>query len=626
VNKRYVMASMGMAGMVGILYVLYRHFLEVDIIAQESVTSRFKFQVYCPINKVQFPLKSEIQIVDHLTAAPDELRLLAAEMLAKPATNVDQYIIYEQMRPESPGSNFSRLYFCSFMTEWDNPNCSAAVSACTIPGAIFYVERRKPIEVAFVYDIHNEKGELSFRKAYTPCMSKTGYQIPYCKLMQKKKGFENCTYESPTTLEPSNTFEKLFQMSPSNIPIVTHVHGLEVRPSLDGNPLAWLGKGGEVGLAFQSLVFGGHYFNASLFKRNVSSSLLKLPGKSQVYAKVNRYENWQPPGDLWYHDHSMHITQDNVVHGLVGFYIIYDPVIDPQLPARPYHIFIVAGQHMTHSTVASQPGVNVDKEEIGAHMELELEENPSVPFFTQSGAIFMRNQTYSIRILNGNFNSVFSDLRFLTECIEVPGQPIDPATCRKQLTFTVIASDSALFKTPVHNVNRLTISSAERFQILIIFDGNIGPVLENPISSHANRVAIVVGPNLLKYEFILLPKSSTPNSYGKLPSQLMVLQGINFYDLTQVNQLCADVVVSNPTTCITMLRMKPIFNKKGARFFNGHYDFDKSGTTDNPKIGTTEDWVFISTGHRHPIHVHLINFQIISVAPLKNYTFLLNNT
>jgi FtsP/CotA-like multicopper oxidase with cupredoxin domain len=65
--------------------------------------------------------------------------------------------------------------------------------------------------------------------------------------------------------------------------------------------------------------------------------------------------------------------------------------------------------------------------------------------------------------------------------------------------------------------------------------------------------------------------------------------------------------------------MKPIFMKNGVHFFNGHYDY-ASGRTDNPKIGTTEDWAFIGLGHRHPIHVHLINYQIIGKTDLKDYT------
>ena len=48
----------------------------------------------------------------------------------------------------------------------------------------------------------------------------------------------------------------------------------------------------------------------------------------------------------------MHLTQNNVGHGLVGFYIIYDPLVDAQLPPKEFDIFLVAGQHMVQDSVA----------------------------------------------------------------------------------------------------------------------------------------------------------------------------------------------------------------------------------------------------------------------------------
>jgi spore coat protein A len=43
---------------------------------------------------------------------------------------------------------------------------------------------------------------------------------------------------------------------------------------------------------------------------------------------------------------------------------------------------------------------------------------------------------------------------------------------------------------------------------------------------------------------------------------------------------------------------------------NGHYDFHK-GAAENPVIGSIEDWYIINTINlAHPIHVHLINFQV----------------
>ena len=70
--------------------------------------------------------------------------------------------------------------------------------------------------------------------------------------------------------------------------------------------------------------------------------------------------------------------------------------------------------------------------------------------------------------------------------------------------------------------------------------------------------------------------------------------------------------------CISTYRMRPIFFYSKKFFFNGHYMFSESGRSDNPKIGTTEDWFFINTmSFAHPIHVHLINYQIIGKTRLR---------
>jgi hypothetical protein len=90
-------------------------------------------------------------------------------------------------------------------------------------------------------------------------------------------------------LKANATYSSTFHMSPKNIPIVTHIHGLVVRPTLDGNPLAWMGKGGEVGPAFQSLLNGDSYFSNDLFKHDINTTFLKMPNMNHTYVKVNRY-------------------------------------------------------------------------------------------------------------------------------------------------------------------------------------------------------------------------------------------------------------------------------------------------------------------------------------------------
>jgi spore coat protein A len=44
--------------------------------------------------------------------------------------------------------------------------------------------------------------------------------------------------------------------------------------------------------------------------------------------------------------------------------------------------------------------------------------------------------------------------------------------------------------------------------------------------------------------------------------------------------------------------------------------FDEGPTTETPKVGTVEDWVYVNlTGDTHPMHLHLVTFQVIGRTP-----------
>jgi spore coat protein A len=44
--------------------------------------------------------------------------------------------------------------------------------------------------------------------------------------------------------------------------------------------------------------------------------------------------------------------------------------------------------------------------------------------------------------------------------------------------------------------------------------------------------------------------------------------------------------------------------------------FNESPTTETPKAGTVEDWVYVNlTADTHPMHMHLVTFQVIGRTP-----------
>lgn len=147
-------------------------------------------------------------------------------------------------------------------------------------------------------------------------------------------------------------------LTPSHWPASTHLHGAEVRPTFDGNPLSWIANNGARGLAAFSLSDKCYYdaFDQAdttkkpsslpelVAKRNDQHDKVKnsfMPPEIVVkrvgndeeiqvlpQAKINRYPNIQNPGILFYHDHAMNMTKYNVQNGLSGIYILRNPKVE----------------------------------------------------------------------------------------------------------------------------------------------------------------------------------------------------------------------------------------------------------------------------------------------------------
>ena len=85
------------------------------------------------------------------------------------------------------------------------------------------------------------------------------------------------------------------------VPAVVHLHGGEVPPMIDGNPDAWVTSDGTKGPAFYS-----------------------FPAAAAPYAATYKYPNVQEAAPLWFHDHTLGATRLNVYAGLAGAYLLTD--------------------------------------------------------------------------------------------------------------------------------------------------------------------------------------------------------------------------------------------------------------------------------------------------------------
>jgi len=95
------------------------------------------------------------------------------------------------------------------------------------------------------------------------------------------------------------------------VPLVTHVHGAHTREDSDGYPEAWYLPDAidiPAGYATRGTVFD--YFN-NKYQHNWDSGTVSF-----------KYPNDQPATTLWYHDHTLGMTRLNVYAGPAGFWLI----------------------------------------------------------------------------------------------------------------------------------------------------------------------------------------------------------------------------------------------------------------------------------------------------------------
>ena len=95
------------------------------------------------------------------------------------------------------------------------------------------------------------------------------------------------------------------------VPIVTHVHGAHVGPESDGYPEAWW-------LPAANNIPEGYATQGTLVnKYGIETNDSDRPGVGTF-----TYQNDQPSTTLWYHDHTLGMTRNNVYAGPAGFWLV----------------------------------------------------------------------------------------------------------------------------------------------------------------------------------------------------------------------------------------------------------------------------------------------------------------
>jgi spore coat protein A len=347
----------------------------------------------------------------------------------------------------------------------------------------------------------------------------------------------------------------------TGIPITTHVHGAEVEPQSDGGPMTWFTPGfAEV----------GHDWTK----------------------EVLTYANTQLPATIWYHDHAFGYTRHNVYAGLAGFYLVTDPGNEPAgIPTAPYDLGLAIQDRMF--TADGQ---------LWYPNEGETDVHPVwIPEFF--GDVMLVNgkvwpyldvepRKYRFRFLNGS-QARFYSLVLAERVTTGPG----PA-------FWQIGSDGGYLSEPVllNDPNdmhspRLVIAPGERADVIIDFSG-YAPGTEFILKNNGKAPF----PN---------GESADPNTVGEI--MLFRVGEPTGPDNSVIPAQLANVTrLSNPTRTRTMT-LNEVMDEDGPiqALLNG-MPFHDTPVTELPELGTTEMWEVVNmTGDSHPIHLHLVQFQLL---------------
>ncbi|OGF26218.1 MAG: hypothetical protein A2V63_07425, partial [Candidatus Eisenbacteria bacterium RBG_19FT_COMBO_70_11] len=292
-----------------------------------------------------------------------------------------------------------------------------------------------------------------------------------------------------------------------------------------------------------------------------------LPGQQVVYT----YPNNQQAGTLWYHDHAMGITRLNVMMGLAGFYLLRDPVENALgLPSGEFEIPLAMQDRAFNPDGTLQyPNMWMDHF-FGDKM---LVNGKVWPYLR------VKQGKYRFRLLNGCNSRV---LRLSLS----NGAP-----------FTIIGTELGLLPAPVTR-SLLLLSSGERADVILDFSGyapGTQIVLANDAPApYPGNPGVGVIPNVMRFEVIAATGQTAP-----IPISLRPVPRIDSTEAVASREFVLRKTTNPCSGSIWLINGLPF-----------------SSVTEHPVLGTTEIWRFVNqSGVSHPMHMHLVAFQVLDRQP-----------
>ncbi|MDO8143414.1 MULTISPECIES: multicopper oxidase family protein [unclassified Isoptericola] len=402
-----------------------------------------------------------------------------------------------------------------------------------------------------------------------------------------------------------------YSIRKNGVPMITHLHGGNTDFQYDGNPEFFYGRQGLVTGPQWDFVDGG-------------------------FTNTFRYDNAVPAGNLWYHDHTLGITRLNVYAGLAGFYFVRDEVDTGTadnplgLPAFPYELaYAIQDRMFTDRGALFYPAFPGDPFYAEFITEQGIVLDPALfpgggptalaEFFGDhmvvNGKIWpkadVEPRNYRMHLLNG------CDSRFLvTQFVAVNAGATDPSS-GTPVPFWVIGSDQGL-GTPAQT-DTLVIEPGGRYDVVVDFSqvpagsrvilknlggdapfgGAFGDDLD-PDDTFVDRQT----DRIMAFD-VVVQLSDVPDDFD--PNNLSGYGGVGPEDRTR------RVALFEGTD--EFGRLQPLLGTvandiSGTNVATAYTWFQPP--TETPTAGDTEIWeVYNFTADAHPIHLHLVNFEIL---------------
>jgi spore coat protein A, manganese oxidase len=307
----------------------------------------------------------------------------------------------------------------------------------------------------------------------------------------------------------------------------------------------------------------------------------KTPPDSDGYP-----ENWYPPGKsaiawypnhqdaamLWYHDHAMGINRLNIYAGLAGLFIVRDEVEAAlNLPSGKFEIPLVLcdrlldREHQLYYPDSGIPGAPWIPEVYGNAI---LANGKLFPYLD------VEPRKYRVRVLNA------ANSRFFLLSLGSGG------------SFHQIGTDLGLLPAPVE-LKSLLLYPAERADLIFDFSGHAG---ERIVLKHQAM-------EVMQFRVARDPAKEA----GVMPAKLR-----------PVPKLAESAAVV--TRMLTLVEYDDYVGNSMVMLLNGSHWRDP--ITEQPLLDSVEIWNLINlTEDTHPIHLHLVRFQILDRRPFDVFDY-----